>query len=142
MSRGPAGRAPPPGTGRFCRGGPGRAAAVWASAPPAPLSTLPLAVSLGSPVGSRPNDRCPIGDRHPASGFDAGEVHAVQALVPLGTEAERRADAEIDVAHGLERLAQARARRVVSGAAQPLGNHLRVDEPLEADEAVPLRRIG
>src|SRR5215470_6571861 len=58
-----------------------------------------MAVSCGS--GS---DGCgPIGDGDPVVPLHPGEIDAVESLVALRPEAERRPDAEIEVAQGLER---------------------------------------
>src|ERR1700730_6388182 len=84
----------------------------------------------------------PIGAGHPALALDAGEVHAVKALVALGAEGERRADAEVDIAKRLEGLPQARPGRIGAGPSQRFDGDLGVDETLEADEAVALGGVA
>src|SRR5207244_5270586 len=84
-------------------------------------------------------DGCrPVGDRDPSVPFDACEVDGVEALVPLGPERQRRADSEIEIAQGLQRLPERRARGLRARTAQRLHHDLGVHEPLEADEAHPL----
>src|SRR5206468_12144292 len=80
----------------------------------------------------------PVGHRDPALVLHGGEIDAVQALVALGAEGERRADAEIDVPHRFERVAEAGTRGVRPGPAERLDHHLGVHEALQADEAAPL----
>src|SRR5262249_14441655 len=97
-----------------------------------------MAVSWGSGA----DGRGPIGDGNPVVSLHPGEVDAVESLVALRPEAEWRADAEIEVAQGLERLPQAGARGIVSRPAQRLDDDLGVHEAFEADEAVALRHVA
>src|SRR6266542_1910211 len=83
----------------------------------------------------------PIGDGHPSTVVDAREVDATEPLVTLRPEGERGADAEIDVLHRLQALSEAGARRTLPRSPQRLDDDLRVDEPLQADEAERLRRV-
>src|SRR5499427_6046467 len=59
--------------------------------------------------GSGADGRGPIGDGDPVVALHPGEIDAVEPLVTLWPEDERRTDAEVEAVEGLERLAQARA---------------------------------
>src|SRR5215510_8582835 len=90
---------------------------------------------------SRPDRRRPVGDRDPPLSVHAGEIDAVETLVPVGAERQRRPDAQVEVLERLERLAVADAGEVESRPPQALHDNLGIDVALEADEAVALDRI-
>src|SRR5215472_13143375 len=92
--------------------------------------------------GSGADGRGPIGDGDPVVALHPGEIDAVEPLVTLRPEAERRPDAEVEVVEGLERLAQAGPGGIGSRPTQRLDDHLGVHEAFEADEAVALRQVA
>src|SRR5687767_5221604 len=99
----------------------------------------PRGFFMPSPLGG--HGRRPIGDRNPAITLDTGEVDGIEALMPLGPEGERRADAEIESPQGLQGLAEAGARRRRPCPLECFHNDLGVDEAFQADEAVTLRDV-
>src|SRR5262245_26745346 len=92
--------------------------------------------------GSGADGRGPIGDGDPVVALHPGEIDAVEPLVTLRPEAERRPDAEVEAVEGLERLAQAGPGGIGSCPTQCLDDHLGVHEAFEADEAVALGQIA
>src|SRR5262245_19664182 len=97
--------------------------------------------AIGVSSGSGADGRGPIGNGHPAFTLHAGEVHAVETLMALRSEAERRADAEVEALERLERLLELGACGVGAGLAQRFHADLRRDETFQADEAVSLWRV-
>src|SRR5213594_2174426 len=61
--------------------------------------------------------------------------------MPLRSEREGRADAEVEALERFQRLPERRAARVRPGAAQPFDDHAGIDEALEAPEAELLGRM-
>src|SRR5499433_4060520 len=92
--------------------------------------------------GSGADGRGPIGDGDPVVALHPGEIDAVEPLVTLRPEAERRPDAKVEAVEGLERLAQARAGGIGSRPTQRLDDHLGIHEAFEADEAVALGQVA
>src|SRR5919106_2761518 len=85
--------------------------------------------------------RRPVRDRNPALTVDAREVHAVESLVTLGSEAERRTDAEVEVLERLQRLPETGPGRMWARPAHRLDHDPRVHVALQADEAVALGHV-
>src|SRR5579864_741585 len=92
-------------------------------------------------AGSDMDHRAPVVDGHPGVAREPREVDLVEALVAVGSEGERSADAQVELADRFERRLEAPPARSGSRAAQPLDDHSRVDEALEADEAVRLDAV-
>src|ERR1700687_2721803 len=92
-------------------------------------------------AGSDMGHRFPVVDGHPGFAREAREVDLVEPLVAVRPEAERSADAEIELADRFECRFEALPAGSGSGAAQPLDDHPRVDEAFEADEAVRLDAV-
>src|SRR6202049_2268274 len=109
-----------------CAGGAGRSGASGIS---------------GRPAGSDRDHRAPVVDGHPGVACEPREVDLVESLVAVRPEGERSADAQVELADRVERRLEAPPARSGSRAAQPLDDHPRVDEALEADEAVRLDAV-
>src|SRR5205814_2687490 len=106
-----------------------------------------VAIEAGTPARPRRRDLRlergrPVGHRYPALVLHAREVHAVQPLVSLATEAQAGADPDVEAAKRFEGLAEPLPGRIGARAAQPFGDHLGVDEAFQADEAVWLRQVA
>src|SRR5579864_8535458 len=95
----------------------------------------------GRPAGSDMDHRAPVVDGHPGVACEPREVDLVEPLVAVRSEGERSADSEVELADRFERRLEAPPARSGPRAAQPLGDHPRVDEALEADEAVGLDAV-
>src|SRR5215471_19660882 len=90
---------------------------------------------------SRAHCRRPVGDWDPPLSVHAGEIDAVETLVTVGAERQRRPDAQVEVLEGFESLAVPDAGEAGPRPPQGLHDDLGVDVALEADEAVALDRV-
>src|SRR5262249_40763746 len=80
------------------------------------------------PCGSRFERAAPVGDGYPSPSVHAGEGDAVQTLMPIRREIQRRADAQVEIPNRLERLPHVGPGRMWSGPAQGLHDDAGVHE--------------
>src|SRR5262249_60257088 len=101
-----------------------------------------VCVLMVSPSGSSRFERAaPVGDGYPPAAVHAGEVDALETLVALRREVQRRADSQVEVPDRLERLAEAGTGQVAPGPLQRLRQDPGVHVAFQVKEAVAVCRV-